>query len=246
MPAPPGVRLPGRWWLGAAGLAAAAAAHPGPALTSITAVRRYTPALAGSGAAGHVALTFDDGPVPASTPAVLGALDRLGWQATFFMLGEEARRSPGLAAEVAAAGHEVAVHGDDHRNLLYRDPAATLAGLRRARDTVAEATGAAPRWFRPPYGVLPGPAWLGARRLGLRPVLWTAWGRDWEAAATPATILAHLERGQLAGGTVLLHDFAASGSWRATVAALPLLAELLDGYGLAVGSLARHGLDRPA
>jgi peptidoglycan-N-acetylglucosamine deacetylase len=241
------VAVPRRWWLGAAGLTVAvSAAHAGPALTSSSAVRRLLPALAGSGAPGHAALTFDDGPVPASTPAVLRALDRLGWHATFFMLGQEARRSPALAAEVAAAGHEVAVHGDDHRNLLYRGPAASLAGLRRARDTVAEATGVAPRWFRPPYGVLSGSALLGARQLGLRPVLWTAWGRDWEATATPATILAELDRGQLAGGTLLLHDFAASGSWRATVAALPLLAELLDGYGLTVGPLAGHGLEPPA
>src|SRR5919204_661003 len=117
------------------------------------AVRRLTPRLAGVGTPGHVALTFDDGPVPASTPAFLEALARRRLRATFFMLGEEVQRAPALAAEVAAAGHEGAGHGDDHRNLLRRDPLATLDGLRRARDTVAEVTGTAPGWFRPPYGV---------------------------------------------------------------------------------------------
>jgi peptidoglycan-N-acetylglucosamine deacetylase len=228
--------------LGGAALALGAAAHAGPALTAVPRLRRLTPRLAGSGAPGHVALTFDDGPVAASTPAFLRALDRLGWRATFFMLGEEARRAPGLAAEVAAAGHEVALHGDDHRNLLRRGPGATLDGLRRARDAVAAASGASLAWFRPPYGLLSGAALLGAGRLGLRPVLWTALGRDWLAEATPAGIVAELERGQVAGGTLLLHDYAASGSWRATLAALPLLAERLERCGLAVGPLAEHGL----
>ena len=89
--------------------------------------RRASP---GSGVPGHVALTFDDGPDPASTPKFLEALDDLGWHATFFMLGDMARRSPGLAAEVAAAGHEVAVHGDRHRSQLRLTP---RRGRRRHR-----------------------------------------------------------------------------------------------------------------
>jgi peptidoglycan/xylan/chitin deacetylase (PgdA/CDA1 family) len=213
----------------------------GPALLALDRVRPLQPAwLAGRGDPGHVAVTFDDGPVATSTPAVLSALDRLGWRATFFMLGVEVRRSPGLAAEVAAAGHEVAVHGDDHASLLRRGPLATLDGLRRARDTVAGATGSQPAWFRPPYGVLTGAALASAARLGLRPVLWTAWGRDWRAEATPGSVLADLAADRLSGGTLLLHDYAASGSWRATVEALPHLAELLDRLGLAAGPLGEH------
>jgi peptidoglycan-N-acetylglucosamine deacetylase len=232
--------------LAAAGAAVTAAVHAGPALTAVAGVRRLTPRLAGVGAAGHAALTFDDGPVPASTPAFLDALARHRLRATFFMLGEEVRRAPGLAAEVAAAGHEVGVHGDDHRSLLRRGPLATVDGLRRARDTVAEATGTAPRWFRPPYGVLTGVALLAAARLGLRPVLWTAWGRDWRAEATPASILADLDAGRLDGGTLLLHDYAASGSWWATLAAVGPLADLLTDRGLAAGPLGDHGLLRPS
>jgi peptidoglycan/xylan/chitin deacetylase (PgdA/CDA1 family) len=232
--------------LAVAGAVAVAVAHAGPALTAVAEVRRRTPRLAGVGTAGHAALTFDDGPVPASTPAFLDALARHGLRATFFMLGEEVRRAPALAAEVAAAGHEVAVHGDDHRNLLRRDPLATVDGLRRACDTIAEATGTAPRWFRPPYGVLTGAALLAAARLGLRSVLWTAWGRDWRAEATAASILADLEAGRLDGGTLLLHDYAASGSWRATLAAVGPLADLLAARGLAAGPLADHGLPQAA
>jgi len=231
--------------LAAAGVAAAAVVHAGPAVTTVERLRlRLTPRLAGVGTGGHVALTFDDGPVAASTPAFLDALAAHGWLATFFMLGEEVRRAPGLAAEVAAAGHEVAVHGDDHGSLLRRDPLATMDGLRRARNTIAEATGAVPGWFRPPYGVLTGAALLAAARLDLRPVLWTAWGRDWRAVATPESIVTDLLAGRVDGGTLLLHDFAASGSWRATLAALPLLADRLAARDLTAGPLADHRIAR--
>ena len=103
--------------------AAALAANSAPSLVALSWLGRHvSPGLAGVGAPGHVALTFDDGPDPASTPAFLAALDDLGWHATFFMLGDMARRAPGLAAEVAAAGHEVAVHGDRHRSQLRLSP----------------------------------------------------------------------------------------------------------------------------
>lgn len=229
-------------WAGVGLAGAAAAAQFAPGLTANPRVLRLAPRLAGVGADGHVALTFDDGPVAPSTPAVLAALDALGWRATFFMLGEEARRAPGLAAEVVAAGHEVGVHGDRHRNPVKEPPWTTLDGLRRAWEAIASATGVTPAWYRPPYGVLSGAALAGARRLGLRPVLWTALGRDWEATATPATIVANVAAGLRPGGTVLLHDYAGSGSWRATVAALPRLAELFDRLAVTPGPLREHGI----
>jgi peptidoglycan/xylan/chitin deacetylase (PgdA/CDA1 family) len=205
-----------------------------------------TRALGGRGRAGHLALTFDDGPDARGTPAVLTALQELGWRATFFMLGAQVREHPGLAAEVAQAGHEVALHGDTHRYLLARSPRDVRRDLVRGLTAVAAASGTRPRWFRPPYGVLTTGSLLALRDLGVRPVLWTAWGRDWEPGATPATVADHLRRGILDGGTVLLHDSdvaAAPGSWRATVAALPLLAEEAARRGLAVGPIREHGLE---
>ena len=67
------------------------------------------------GAAAGVALTFDDGPHPEGTPMMLEILARTGATATFFMVGEQVARRPELAAEVAAAGHLVALHGFHHR-----------------------------------------------------------------------------------------------------------------------------------
>ncbi|XNL30554.1 polysaccharide deacetylase family protein [Longispora sp. K20-0274] len=233
----------GRLALGAAVLAGAA--HAAPALTAVAPLRRrMLPDLCGVGDPRHVALTFDDGPDPASTPAFLTALDELGVRATFFLLGRMLRRAPGLGRELAAAGHEVALHGWGHRCLLARGPAGTYDDLARGRDLIAEVTGRAPRWYRPPYGVLTAAALTAARRLGLTPVLWTAWGRDWTARATPASVLATVRKDLAGGGTVLLHDSdctSAPGAWKATLGALPALVSGIRESGLAVGPLAEHG-----
>ena len=228
--------------------ASAAAAHAAPALSNVDVVRRrFLPALSGVGSPGHVALTFDDGPQPDSTPAFLEALDRLGWKATFFMLGSMVERAPGLAADVAAAGHEIAVHGYEHRSEMFRTYPAIAADLSRAVDVVSSTTGQALRWFRPPYGTLSGGGAVAARRQGLRTVLWSTWGRDWRAQATPATVVADVGRHLEPGATVLLHDSdctSAPGAWRSALGALDPLADLFGSRGLEVGTLGAHGLDQ--
>ena len=217
-----------------------AAAQLGPAATWLPPVRRaLAPSLEGRGPAGTVALSFDDGPHPLGTPAVLDALDVVGWRATFFVLGEQVRRYPEIVTETVRRGHAVALHGDGHRYLIGRTPGATMRDLRRGRDSVANLLGTAPSWWRPPYGVLSGPALVAARTLRLRPVLWSSWGRDWRTGATPSTVVADLLAGSPNGGTLLLHDsdlMSAPGSWRVTVAALPLLAEQLAARGLVARS----------
>jgi peptidoglycan/xylan/chitin deacetylase (PgdA/CDA1 family) len=223
-----------------------AALYALPALASVGPLRnRLAPRLAGVGDPGHVALTFDDGPHPLSTPRFLSQLERLDVRATFFLLGRWAARSPTLAKEIVAAGHEVAVHGYDHRCLLARGPRATRDDLARARDVIADATGERPRWFRPPYGVLTAAALTGAARLGLTPVLWTAWGEDWTTRATPESVYRTVAADLSGGGTILLHDSdvtSAPGSWRATLGTLPRLVDACREQGLRVGPLAEHGL----
>ncbi len=222
----------------------AAVMHAAPALTSISPLRRHLlPHLAGVGLPGHVAITFDDGPDPSSTPAFLEVLDSVGWRATFFMLGEMVRSAPGLAAEVTAAGHEVAVHGDSHRSMLWRTPWSVVDDVARGRDVVADATGVEPRFFRPPYGMLSGSALRAAARCDLDTVLWTSWGRDWRPDATPETVTHDVLRGHVDGGTVLLHDSdctSSPGSWSSAIGALPTLADEYARRGLRVGTLADH------
>ncbi|MEP7024991.1 MAG: polysaccharide deacetylase family protein [Actinomycetota bacterium] len=237
---------------GSAGLVAAVAAagltvaHGGPGVTAIGPVRRALfPGLAGRGDADHVALTFDDGPDPGTTPAFLELLGGRPCGATFFLLGSMVARAPQLAAEIVAAGHEVGVHGWDHRYLTLRGPRSTYDDMARAKDAIAAATGVVPQVYRPPHGVLNGAALLSARKLGLTPVLWTSWGREWTRGASPESVLAVLRRNLDGGGTVLLHDSdctSPAGSADAALGALPGLLDDCAQRGLRVGPLREHGL----
>lgn len=230
---------------GAAVVPALAAVHAAPVISTFGPLRnRVMPRLSGQGRPDHVALTFDDGPDQLSTPHFLRLLEARGVRATFFLLGSMLARSPGLAKEMAAAGHEIAIHGWAHRPLLLRGHRATCDDLARARDAVAETVGKVPRLFRPPYGVMSTSAHLACRRLGLTPVLWTAWGEDWRGRATPRTVYDTVTRDLHGGGTILLHDSdctSASGSWHRTLGALPALLDSCEERGLHVGPLRDHG-----
>jgi peptidoglycan/xylan/chitin deacetylase (PgdA/CDA1 family) len=227
----------------AAGLAIAQA---GPGLTGFAPVRRLLfPRLAGQGDPGHVALTFDDGPDRESTPLFASVLADRGIRATFFMLGRMVAEAPEIARDLAAAGHEIAVHGWDHRYLTVRGLRETRSDLHRATELIGSVTGTRPRLFRPPYGVLSGPALLAARELGLSPVLWGAWGREWTAGATAESVFRTLAADLTGGVTVLLHDSGCTsppGSWQAGLGALPLLLDACEARGLRVGPVAEHGI----
>lgn len=225
--------------------AASVLTHPLPATTTFGPVRnRVLPGLAGRGAADHVALSFDDGPDPNSTPRFLEVLGARGVRATFFLLGSMAERAPGLVREIHAAGHEVGVHGWHHRSLLFRGPRATERDLARARGFLAGLTGEEPKLFRPPYGVMTTAAHLSARRLDLRPTLWTSWGEDWTARATPQSVMKQVTRDLRGGGTVLLHDSdctARTGAWRAALGAVGMLLDYCAERGWGVGTVGEHG-----
>jgi peptidoglycan/xylan/chitin deacetylase (PgdA/CDA1 family) len=181
-----------------------------------------------------VALTFDDGPHLEGTPAVLEELDRAGARATFFLVGEQVERLPSLAAEIAAAGHEVALHGFRHRLLLSRTPRALDRDLARANAVIEDATQRSPVCYRPPYGVFSLGALQVVRGRGLEPVLWSRWGCDWRARETPEAIARRATAGLRAGDVLLLHDadhYSDPGCWRRTVAALPAIVESVMALG---------------
>ncbi|MFI2643868.1 polysaccharide deacetylase family protein [Streptomyces sp. NPDC018610] len=232
--------------------AVVAAAHIVPAATWLPRFRSAClPRLAGLGRPGHVALTFDDGPDPESTPRFLDELDRLGVRATFFVLGEAVVRHPELTRDIAGRGHELGVHGWTHSRPWLPAPGRDLRETALTVRVVQDVTGRRPVWYRPPYGILTAGRWAAARRLGLRPVLWTAWGRDWTAEATPASVRATVGADLRGGGTVLLHDCdraSAPGCWRSALGALPGLVTACRDAGREVGPLTEHGVgnDRPA
>jgi peptidoglycan/xylan/chitin deacetylase (PgdA/CDA1 family) len=176
---------------------------------------------------GHPAtLTFDDGPHPEGTPAVLEALGDV--KAIFFLVGQQVERNPSLAAEIAAAGHTIASHGHRHINQLRRLD--VRDDLKRAHEAITGATGREPILYRPPYGIF---SWPGLREARERYdlLLWSRWGHDWRARATPASIAAEVTEDLRAGDVLLLHDadtYSAPGSHRRTAAALPRILDALQ------------------
>jgi peptidoglycan-N-acetylglucosamine deacetylase len=222
--------------LAGTGLVAGAVAHAAPALAPVVPPlgRALGVELRQEGEEG-VALTFDDGPHPQGTPAVLEALREAGALATFFLAGEQVLRRPALVAEIVAAGHRVELHCHRHRNQLRLTPRRLLEDADRARAAIEEAGGQAVGDYRPPYGIFSASGLRAVRSRGWRPLLWSRWGRDWTRRATPASIAGRAIAGIGAGDILLLHDadyYSAPGSWVRTVAALPIILEELEARGL--------------
>jgi peptidoglycan/xylan/chitin deacetylase (PgdA/CDA1 family) len=181
-------------------------------------------------AAPGVALTFDDGPHPEGTPAILELLARHRATATFFVVGEQVRRRPALLLRIRAQGHQVALHGDRHRLQLRLGSNALIDDLRRGAAAIEDALGEPPRWHRPPYGIYSPPGLAATRAADLEPLLWSRWGKDWRRLTTPRRIAARATHGMLPGDVILLHDadfYSAPGSHLRTAAAVEIvLAEL--------------------
>jgi peptidoglycan/xylan/chitin deacetylase (PgdA/CDA1 family) len=188
------------------------------------------------------ALTFDDGP-DRCLEFFLAALQANGVTATFFVMGEQAADDPGRVREILAAGHEIGIHANRHRSQLRLAPWTVAEDLRQAKAIIEDAAGREVRRFRPPYGTASLGAWREATRQGWEMVLWSRWGRDWEARATPESIAALI--GPPAPGEILLlHDsdrYSAPNSWRRTLAALPLIIERWHASGVQLSSLERSG-----
>jgi len=152
-----------------------------------------------------IALTFDDGPNPAATPALLDLLDQHGARATFFMIGQRVREFPKIAADVVARGHAVANHTDTHPNLAFHSKRRVADEISRCREAISSATGREARWMRPPFGGR-GPA-LGRTAIAngiTGVVMWSKWARDWKVQ--PAEPVIERLRRVRGGDIVLLHD----------------------------------------
>ena len=150
-----------------------------------------------------LALTFDDGPSE-STPKLLEVLDKHHVPATFFMCGDNVRRCPDVAREVAARGHELGNHTSSHPFLGFKSPRFVYSEMARAQETIQEITGVMPRWFRAPYGA----RWFGVGQaqqlLRLRGVMWTVIGRDWQWPAE--RVSERVINNASNGGIICLHD----------------------------------------
>ena len=188
----------------------------GPGMTSALrtvvapAVRRFAAPLGSvvsvRTGAPEVVLTFDDGPEAGGTDRVLRALAEHGATATFFVLTSKLQRHGGLLDEVLAAGHEIGLHGVDHRALPTLTSAEVEQRTREGRAVLEDRTGREIRWFRPPYGRQTFGNWRAISRAGMVSVLWGATTWDWRHDVTQQERVAVAQRNVAPGVIVLAHD----------------------------------------
>ena len=176
----------------------------------------------------EIALTFDDGPDPATTPRVLDLLDARGARATFFCVGRRVEEHPDVAAEIVRRGHRVENHSYRHLNAFwFLLPGALRDEIVRAQDAIATATGQAPRLFRAPAGIRSPLLEPALAREGLDLVAWTRRGFD-TVSGDAGRVLARLVRGLAAGDILLLHDGGSARAAHGGPVVLEVLPRLLD------------------
>ncbi|SDC70038.1 Peptidoglycan/xylan/chitin deacetylase, PgdA/CDA1 family [Sanguibacter gelidistatuariae] len=174
-----------------------------------------------------VALTFDDGPDPRWTPMVLSALADHGAQATFFQMGKAVRKHPEVTRAVHDAGHEVASHTAEHKDLTDLDYDQIWDNLTLTHEAIVDAIGTPPTLLRPPYGRIDSLGLFAAAELGYRVAMWSHHLPTWEAEAAVDHNIATASPGMI----ILCHDGRGTPEDSLYVAVRRLLGELTkDGY----------------
>ncbi len=153
-----------------------------------------------------VALTYDDGPNPPYTTAILDVLKSEHVHATFFVVGRAVQAYPAVVRREAALGHLVGNHSWSHEHLIVETPAHLRGSLERTDAAIERASGQRVRFMRPPFGARD---WLVldvTRKLGLVPVMWSVpLAKDWEYP-NAATIAARIVPNVRDGSIIVLHD----------------------------------------
>ncbi|RKZ17237.1 polysaccharide deacetylase family protein [bacterium] len=165
-----------------------------------------------------IALTFDDGPNPRNTPALLDLLDRKKVPATFFVLGKRLNRFGEISRRAHDAGHEIESHGYWHLPLPLMPNSMLRREIRRTGEAIEKWTGRRPRFFRPPMG------WFSHRCLrvledeGYQAVIGNIHPED-SRRPDPEVVLDRIRQRIAPGSIIILHD----GGWRATVDRSPTI-----------------------
>ena len=165
-----------------------------------------------------VALTFDDGPSSATTPALLDLLYQEDVPATFFMLGNMARNNPDLVRRVESEGHVVASHTMYHQNLIRISASAAQSDINEAKEVFEDILGHGPSLTRPPYGNFNSTV---RSSVGTPMILWSVDTLDWKNQSTEPIIQTALSQVQ-DGAIILMHDI-----YPTTVEAVPVLIQTL-------------------
>jgi len=189
------------------------------------------------GSPAEAALTFDDGPEDHYTPAVLEILQHYRVPATFFLLGSQVEKYPGIAARMAKKGHAVGNHGYHHFD--YREISAEelyFSQLIPTQRLLASTVGTAPRYFRPPYGRVTDAQVKLLGEQGYLLPMWTTDTFDWSPEVrSPRDIVYTVEQQHHPGAIILMH--CARGDRSYTVEALPIIIEFLHHRGYRLSTI---------
>ena len=193
----------------------------------------------GNRSSNMVALTFDDGPSPEFTPAILDILKEYNVPATFFMVRAHVEKYPEIAQRIVDEGHEVGNHTYNHRNIPTLSTVDLHKELLESTAAITAVTGAYPTYVRPPPGMYDGRFRRLANLLGQEIVLWTVSTRDWRYGVTMDSIVKTVKNRVRGGDILLFHDSGAlikneGGDRRATVLALPEVIKTIQAKGLQI------------
>ncbi len=189
-----------------------------------------------SGPAGRslIALTFDDGPDPETTPRILEALRKHNCRATFFVIARKAEQHPALVAAMLQAGHELGLHGYDHDRLTaWRAPSRIVADIRKAQAVLRHLAGNNVFWYRPPIGHVSPRTAAAVRRAEVELVAWSVRCFDGVRRSNPRRVVACVERKLHDGAIVMLHDASERGDF------IPAAVQRIDAI---LDAVARRGL----
>lgn len=193
-----------------------------PAAVKILLRRRFLDKMRGSGS---LCLTFDDGPDPAATPAILELLDRHGVKATFFLVGEKVERHPDIVDSLVRSGHEIGWHGYSHMHPFFCGPVRSVTEISRWEKVMGKWNGVhRTSLYRPPFGKfnLAGLLCLWAK--GKKAVFWDLDPKDYRQSSAGA-LASEIVSGAASSSVILLHDgrtSSAAGDGRVTVRGLEI------------------------
>jgi peptidoglycan/xylan/chitin deacetylase (PgdA/CDA1 family) len=169
-----------------------------------------------------IALSFDDGPNSATTPAILDVLEQRHVAASFFLVGSHISGNEGIVRRMAASGYEIGNHTWDHRDMTKLTPEQVRQELLQTQTAIAATGAPLPTLYRPPYGSVDPNI---VKEAGLQMALWNEDPRDWQAT-DPVLLAQTIVDNARSGGVVDLHDI-----HQVTVDALPTVLDQLQAKG---------------
>ena len=146
-----------------------------------------------------VYLTFDDGPIPEATPFILDTLSKYGVKATFFMVGDNVRKSPHLYERIKAEGHQVGNHTYNHMGSIRHTLRTYVKNTNKANELIHS------KYFRPPHGWMRPAAYIWLKRK-YKVVMWDVVTRDYSRLLTAEDVVNNIKTYTRNGSIITFHD----------------------------------------